>query len=476
MRLLRHTGTRMVRVLSPFFAAVTRQCRLHPGRTILAVTLMIASVHIGGYAVRGVRQRIVRGDAVHYYVYTRSLVFDRDLDFENDYKGLYTLDFNGDPPPPDYDWWFKRTQTGLIRNYMAIGTPLVWLPGFLGVTGAVALWDAAGGSYPLDGYGLPFQLVPSVTGLLAGGLGLWLTFLLCREAGAVGNAMAATLATFAGTSYLYYMLVSPSYSHAVSACVSAGFFLFWWRSRDRTTVWRYTCLGLIGGLFALVRWQDGLAMIVVVFDILAQGRRLATLRERFVFAVTRLTAAGLASLAVFSPQIAAWQALYGQPFTVPQGSGFMKWSSPALLPVLFSPLRGLFSWTPIAAAALLAIPWSWRQSRRMTMVLTGFFLVSLYVNAAVADWWAGEAFGARRFLSCFPVMAVGLTVLLSRTGRWRVVVGWLAAALVAANLLLLFHYELFMLGYRSLAPYPDNWITLWVDRFAVPFRLLASIF
>jgi hypothetical protein len=437
---------------------------------------VIATLHSGGYLVRGVRPRIVRGDAVHYYVYTRSLVFDGDLDFDNDYKGLYSLDAAVDPLSPGFSWWFERTPTGLIRNYMAIGTPLIWLPGFLGVTGAVALWDAAGGSYPLDGYGVLFQLVPSFTGLLAGGLGLWLTFLLCREVGGGGNALAATMATFAGTSYLYYMLVSPSYSHAVSACVSAGFLLFWWRTRDRTTVWRYTCLGLLGGLFALVRWQDGLAMIVVVLDILAQGRRLATLRERLAFAVTRLAAAGLASLAVFSPQIAAWQALYGQPFTMPQGSGFMKWSSPALLPVLFSPLRGLFSWTPIAAAALLAIPWSWRQSRRLTLALTGFFLVSLYVNAAVSDWWAGEAFGARRFLSCFPVMAVGLTVLLSRTGRWQVAVRWITAGLVCANLLLLLHYELFMLGYRSIAPYPDNWFTLWVDRFALPCRLLASLF
>jgi hypothetical protein len=72
-------------------------------------------------------------------------------------------------------------------------------------------------------------------------------------------------------------------------------------------------------------------------------------------------------------------------------------------------------------------------------------------------------------------MAVGLAVLLSGTGRRPVVVRWLTAGLVFANLLLLFHYELFMLGYRSMAPYPDNWFTLWADRFATPFRWLASL-
>lgn len=460
---------------SSLVSAVSRRFRLHPGRVILAVSLVVVSLHVGGYAVRGVRPRIVRGDAVHYYVYTRSIVFDHDLSFDNDYKGLYGLDFTVEPPPPGFKWWFEPTPTGLIRNYMAIGTPLTWIPAFLGVTAGVSLWNLAGGSYPVDGFGLLFQFAPIVSGLAAGALGLWLTFLLCRDVASPGSALAGTLAAFAGTSYLYYMLVAPSYSHAVSACVSAGFFLYWWRTRDVATVGRYVRLGLLGGLLALVRWQDGLAMAVVVFDVVVQARRFSTPLERVRFAATRLAGAGAATLVVFSPQMVAWQVLYGRPLTIPQGSSFMKWSSPAVLAVLFSPLRGLFSWTPVAAA-VLAVPLVWPRSWRLAVTLAGFFVASLYVNAAVADWWAGEAFGARRFMSCFPVIAVGVAVLIEKTASWRSPMRWLAGGLVGANLLLLLHYELFMLGYRAMAPYPDNWSTLWLDRFVVPVRLLASFF
>src|SRR3989304_9766440 len=210
--------TRLLRLFSP----MVRHALAHPGPVILVVSLAVACLHIGGSSVRGVRPRIVRGDAVHYYVYTRSLVFDHDVSFENDYKGLYSLDFEVEPPPAGFEWAFKRTSTGLVRNYMAIGTPLTWLPLYLGTSGTVALWNWGGGQYPLDGYGLIFQFVPTVCGLLAGGLGLWFAFLLCRDLAPVEYALPGTLIAFAGTRSLYYMLVAPSYSHAVSASVASG--------------------------------------------------------------------------------------------------------------------------------------------------------------------------------------------------------------------------------------------------------------
>jgi hypothetical protein len=76
-------------------------------------------------------------------------------------------------------------------------------------------------------------------------------------------------------------------------------------------------------------------------------------------------------------------------------------------------------------------------------------------------------------MSCFPVFSVGLTALAALDGwRFRAVAA-ITAVLAASNLLLLVHYEVFMLGHTSLVSYPDNWYTLWVERFTLPFRLLA---
>lgn len=446
----------------------------HPGKTILVVTLLVALVHFAGFSARGVRPRIVRGDAVHYYVYVRSMVFDRDLDFENDYKSLYSLDFATAGPPPGFAWEFARTPTGRVRNYMAIGTPLAWTPLYLLVTGALYCGSLAGSPWAVDGYGLAFQLVPDVTGLAAVALSLWFTFVLGRELFGARPAMVGALGMFGGSSLLYYGLVSPSYSHAVSAMAVSGFFLYWWRSRNSDGVGRYALLGALAGAAALVRWQDGILLATVLPDLVWQARRLHLTPARFArFAGGRLAAACLAALAAFLPQMVAWQLLYGQPLTVPQGSGFMRWGAPQVLSVLFSPRRGLCSWTPLTLVGLAGIVRLRHRDTRLLWILVGFLVASTYINASVADWWAGEAFGARRFVSCFPVFGIGLAALAALDGWRRRAVLAVVAVLVVSNMLLLLHYELFMLGHTSLAPYPDTWHALWVERFMLPFRLLA---
>jgi hypothetical protein len=68
------------------------------------------------------------------------------------------------------------------------------------------------------------------------------------------------------------------------------------------------------------------------------------------------------------------------------------------------------------------------------------FLLESYVNSAARDWWGGDAFGARRFLSLFPIFAGGLCIVACRLGRRRLVFAAIAAILTAANLALMAAY------------------------------------
>jgi hypothetical protein len=116
------------------------------------------------------------------------------------------------------------------------------------------------------------------------------------------------------------------------------------------------------------------------------------------------------------------------------------------------------------------------RRRALALPLAVVLLASWYINAAVADRWAGEAFGARRFLSLLPLFVLGLAAWVqpaAGAARVRVTRAALACALVALNLLLLFQYQLFMKGLHGVAPYPHGWFDLWVARFVVPFRLPA---
>jgi hypothetical protein len=454
-----------------------RGLHLNPSRVVLAITLVMAIVHFTGLFVRGVRPRVIRGDALHYYVQLRSAVFDHDLDFENDYIALYTLDFKVSVPPAGFTWTFEHTPNGHVRNFMPVGPALLWAPLFLVVTGAIYLSSLAGLAYPPDGFGLALQLVPDVCGVAAAGLAMWFAFLLARSLSGPRAAIGAALAVLAGSPLIYYAIIAPAYSHALSAMGAGAFLLYWWNTRDRTDLRRYAAMGALAGLTALIRWQDGLLLVTVLVDVVVHARTARLSRGRVIgFGALRLAVAGAAALVVFTPQMIVWQSLYGQPLTIPQGAEFMRWTESQVGAVLLSPYRGLFSWTPLTAVALAGFIPLWKTERRLVLTAALFFLVSAYVNGAVVDWWAGEAFGTRRFLSCFPIFVVGLAALLTLDGIRGTISRLVTIVLAAANLLLLLHYELFMIGLTTLVPYPgNNWYTLWVERFLVPVRLVRHL-
>lgn len=444
----------------------------HPGRTIAALGCLLAAAYLTG-AVLLARpdRRLVVGDAVHYYVYLRSAVFDRDLHFRNEYVTLYGLAGS----EPGTGWVYEPTATGHVRNVMPIGPAIVWTPLFLLTTAVVGFARLAGAPVALDGYGRAFQASAALSGIAAASAGAWLTCRLVSSIFDRRTAIWSTLAVWTGSSALYYSLVSPAYSHAASMFAAGLFFHVWGTTIGDERWTRFVRIGLAAGLAALIRWQDVVFLaapaVEVAWTTMSADRPRAIARG-----IGQLAVCGAAAAVAFIPQNLAWLTLYGTPFTVPQGGEFMKWTAPALVRVLFSDWHGLFSWTPIAAIGVigLAIPIVDPRepaSRRVLMfgALT-IFMASWYVNAAVADWWAGEAFGARRFVSCFPIFTLGVAAIARRVPRPAIGVA-AACALSVSNLLLLFQYQLFMHGQR--APYPGGVYGMTVERFVVPVRMIV---
>jgi hypothetical protein len=123
----------------------------------------------------------------------------------------------------------------------------------------------------------------------------------------------------------------------------------------------------------------------------------------------------------------------------------------------------------LALIGLALVP---ARHRLVGVALLAVMAVSWYVNATVSDWWGGEAFGARRFVSCVPIFAVGLAALIDRL-RWSPrAIALACAAVIAHAWLLLVQYQAFMKGLRDIAPYPDSFYGLWVARFVVPIEIV----
>lgn len=439
--------------------------RHRPTLAIIAVGALLLTAHLTAMVLMPKPGgRVVTGDATHHFVQLRSLVYDRDLNFRNEYMRIYQLEAAG----PGTEWVFTElTPTGRVRNYMPVGPALLWAPIYLLLSAAQLVASWLGLAHPPDGYDWLLQLAPGITGVLAATAAALLAWRTVRTQ---ASEIATTIGVFAawlGTHAIYYTLVSPSYSHAASMLTGALFFGSWMTTRDHMSVARAAWWGGLTGLCALMRWQDAIFLLVPAIEAV---RWQATPMRRLAACIT----AGAMFLLVFAPQMAVWAVLYGQPFALPQGPSFMQWTSPHLFDVLFSDQHGLFSWAPMLTVALAGLVTAMVRQPAWRLPLLAVLLVSWYVNAAVADWWAGEAFGARRFLSLLPLFALGIAVWIDRlpgaaVSRVRLIV---VALFCVLNWLLLLQYQLYMKGLHEVAPYPAGWFDLYAMRFLVPWRLV----
>jgi hypothetical protein len=361
----------------------------------------------------------VHGDGTYYFVYLRSLVYDGDLDFANDYAILGN--HSGMPRNP---------KTGHWESVMPIGVAVLQLPLGLVARATVSLARWLGlSNEPANGAGILFQKITQFSSVVWGFLAVVLGFRLAAGIVPRRPALLGAMGTLLATPLLWYMLRQPCYSHATDAFVSAVFIYYWWKTEGTTTRRRWFILGLAIGLATLVRPQN------VVYGLMAfaewVGLTVHALREKDALGWRRLgfflglgacLVGGL--LLAFSPQMYAWWYMFGTPLTMPQGSGFMLWGASRPWAALFSTRYGFFAWHPLAYLGSLGLLWPVLRRgtdprlRRMLVICIVAYLVQAYVNGAVADWWGHWAFGGRRFVGQSIFCCLGLAIALHALGGW----------------------------------------------------------
>jgi hypothetical protein len=353
---------------------------------------------------RALENRVLTTDGVGYFSYLRSLVFDHDLDFHNEYA---------------YLWWeieytpgaLDIPRTGLAGNLYSIGPAVLWAPFYLLAHATSLMARLAGAQVDTDGYGLVYQCGISSSTILYVTVGSLLTYRVCRRCFPPAISLLAMSGVWLASSLLHYTVAAPDMSHGISF-FAVSLFVFVWHSPRSRTYKEWAALGLIAGLMTLVRWQDLLYVSVLAVEAIqasidGRGRQLAILREYLKGAIV----AGLVAVVVFAPQMLAWNTLYGSPIAVPQGGSFFDWLHPNLLEYLFSTRHGLYTWTPIALLATVGLVPLWRRHSKVALALVAALLAQWYLNSATTDWWAHGSFGARRFVSATPLLAIGLAAI-----------------------------------------------------------------
>lgn len=384
--------------------------------------------------------RIRGGDSDHYFVYLPALFIGGDLDLSDELNALI-----------DHPFRFPSADSRPGNPY-SVGPAILWIPFYL-IGHLIAL---ASTSFSADGLSVPYQAAVYIGNGLITALGLLVTarFLRSLRCSKEGSLVAIGSLLFA-TQLSYYLWPLSSTSHGSSFATVA---LFAWSTTRHGIGWKS---GLCGGLTALIRWQNILLVAPISIAL-----HLADRKRAFDSTDVRRWGSFLgAALLSLSPQLIVWWSLYGSPFVVPQGSGYVDFSDLPLLKILLSPRHGLFLWHPVLILGAMGLALSYRQHRAWIAGIGVAFVLQWIMNAAILDWWGTWSFGHRRFVNLLPFFALGIALLYDHP-KPR-----LRPALVGGILLLSIWNQLFLYQYqhglipRSKSPTLAEFVA---DKFMLP--------
>ncbi|MEK9143472.1 MAG: hypothetical protein AAB481_02505 [Patescibacteria group bacterium] len=359
--------------------------------------LIIAAIYLLGYLAHAfILQKTVYGDGIYYFSWIRSAIVDHDINFTNEYAH-FGVSARGNKHP--------------------IGAPLFWLPWYAQAHAIIGK----------SGYELSYQLPVGLISVLAAISGLILLFRLLKFHFSSSASMLAVLSIAGATNLLFYSSIDTVNSHAISFFAATVFLSFLYSKNVSPFL-----TGCALGFCALVRPQDAILGILAI-------------PRLFVIPAKAGIQFFLGILLAFFPQLLAWYALYGTPWTSPYltGGESFTWWSPHFLNVLFSPTNGLFLWTPITILATLGFLF-WKDARRSWFL--ALFAVEVAIVGSWSIWWQGASYSGRMLVSTLPVLAFGLSALygklISLGLRWKSILLAIIGPLTIINILLIIRFLL----------------------------------
>lgn len=342
----------------------------------------------------------LQSDGFYYFAYLRSIAFDRDVNFTNDYRLLGL---------GDKAHLFQPTPTGYAQSAWTIGPAIVWAPFFAAGHVVARQLSSSDPNVSANGISFPYRQAVCIAGLFYALLGCWFCFRAAARFYPQHLAAAATAVVVSGSFMLWYIVKEPSMTHAPSMAAVAGFVWAWLATRNERTTRQWAWLGALAGFMTLIRWQNAIFALLPACDaiaaLVAAGR--SGDRRRF----TRTLAGGAlftaCATAASAPQMIAWHAIYGTWLAVSPVGPQLRWSDPHLADILWSSRNGLFSWSPVLyCAAIGLVAFAMAQPAVGIPALLALAAMT-YFNACIQDWWGSAGYGGRRFDGTIPLFCMG---------------------------------------------------------------------
>ncbi len=337
-------------------------------------------------------EQVIWSDKAAYYIYLPALFL---YDFD---AGKFPDERIGKKLGYGFDVSHKE---GKIKTRMTYGVAVMIAPFF-----AVAAWfNEIDG--PDTGFDLPFRKAVVVSGVFYLVLGLFfLRRFLIRYITEAASWLTILALLFA-TNLFFYGLKENLMSHVYSFFLfSLLLYVFPFSDPARLKLKSGITTGLVTGLLILVRPTHFMALWILLFF---QVRSLRDFRER-LSGLTRpkfILPFLLVVIALFIPQLLYWKYWTGNYIHYSYGEqGFSNICAPPLHAAWFSPLNGLFVYTPLFVLILAGIVSMIRDNKAGGWFLLIFFAVLSLLFASWDQWYYGGSFGWRPMVDYFPLFSL----------------------------------------------------------------------
>ena len=445
----------------------------------------IALVLLAVVSLPAVTTRLYASDEIEYFAYLRSLWFDRDLSFDNEYRYFYD---RGIARAHGFRGTFleSETATGYRVNFGTIGSAILWSPFYAAGDLAARALRALGRPVAVDGFSRPYLAAVTYGSAVYGFLAVCLSIVSARRLLGIGHF--AGLAVWIGTPLVFYMYLAAGFAHACSAFAVALFVSLWLVVRDDWSLRGLAALGAGAALMGMVREQDVFFVAGPAVDFLWSLRDAAaggdTARVRRL--LQRLAAGFASAFVCYLPQVGTYLVLYGR-IGAPGVADKMAWYAPYAPHVLLSPEHGLLVWTPMVLLALAGLAWfTWTGSgcvdrpraRRIGICLLVMFASQVYISGSVETWETLGSFGQRRFVGTTVLLVIGLAAVLrpAGDGRRRTAALVLVTACVWWNLGLMAQFGAGLMDRQRMEPVRNAYTTFVVLPRALPALAYRYLF
>lgn len=228
---------------------------------------------------------------------------------------------------------------------------------------------------------------------------------------------------FLGTNYLYMATLQTGISHVPLFALYAMSLYFTAKWHDSPTYKRSAILGLFIGLMIIVRHVEILFLIVPIFWKVNSFKSFFNKYFQLVkYELPKLLLFSICIIAVGSIQLFYWKSVTGDwlfySYDNP-GEGF-DFLNPYTFEYLFSFRKGWLLYTPLMILGVLGIFLTIKKKYEFGIGLLLFFCLNIWVISSWSCWWYAGSFSQRGIIQSYPILALGIGVLLSMMNWTRI--------------------------------------------------------